>query len=251
MSKLVDCSRRRARCLAADERGLSLVEMSVVMLILALVVPMITGLLVSVQNDTAFTTSRDAATGELLPVQEALSRQLHAAQIPQGMGQAFVVAQANNLEFYSALGNSAGPTLVSISFSPTCSGCATYELVESLTQPVLSGGLPTYGSAPTRHVLGSGLVPANPSPPQDCPGTGSPGTFAYLDSSGHCLPLDTSLSPPALDPSQLGLVDAIWVSLEAKDTLHPDRAASSSVALQISLPNMDFASDEETSTTTS
>ena len=254
--------RRTPRSRARDrDRGISLVEMAVVLLLLGLIVPVIYGLLDSVVKDEAMVSSRDNASGQAQLMGRVLSRQLHAAAIPSGLsslvceppptgstqatGCTTVVATANELEFFANLGNANGPTRLDI--KPVASG-STYNLVEHVTQPTLSSsGPPTYGSTYSTYVLGTGLVPPTLSGTNanDC-STSNPGIFQYFNVSSTCLKLDTTETTPALDASELsgtsGL-ENVTVTLTTEDSMYSKTSPKATSTLQITFPNYDY-SDE-------
>ncbi|MGH9054520.1 MAG: PulJ/GspJ family protein [Acidimicrobiales bacterium] len=239
-SRLAPRASRRGK----DDRGMTLVEILIVMLIFSIVMTIVVTVLVSAQRDEATVVSRDTANSEAQVMVQALSRQVHAAATPAGMTSPFVLATANELLFYSALGNANGPTQLDIRPAPACSGCSTYDLVEDVVQPVLVSGVPTYTSAAQRVVLGSGLVPPTPSPTSDCSASSSfvPGIFEYSPVTGPCLALDTTASPPALDSSQFKTVENLAIAITTVDTLRPGSAPDVVTNLQVSLPNVDYQS---------
>ncbi len=228
----------------ADQAGFTLIEMTVVLLVFSIVMAIIFGFLTEVQNTTYTVQSRDLAVGTGGVVSESLSRQIHAATIPSGQTSAVVTASANELVFYSSLGNSVGPTKVDIkTATPSgCSSCGYSNLVETVTQPTLvNGSLAWTGSSQTL-VIASGVIVPTPTTATDC-STGSTyttGIFEYFDSTSTCLPLDTALSPAALDtPSK---VENITVTVTTVDTARAKVAPSATFTLQIVLPNVDYAS---------
>jgi competence protein ComGC len=259
--------RARGRRVEERDRGISLVEMAVVLLLLGLIVPVIYGLVDSVVKDQAMVTSRDNSTSQAQVIGRVLSRQLHAAAIPSGLsslvcepppngstqttGCTTVMATANELELFANLGNANGPTRLDI--KPVANG-STYNLVEYVTQPSLnSSGLPTYGSTSSTYVLGTGLVPPTLSGTngQDC-STSTPGIFQYYNAGGTCLKLDTTETTPALDAGQLsgtsGL-ENVTVTLTTQDALYAKTSPKATTTLEITFPNYDY-SDEYTTTTT-
>jgi prepilin-type N-terminal cleavage/methylation domain-containing protein len=242
---------------SSRDGGFTLIELSVVLLILSILTPMIYGVLNWVQKDAVSVGSRDIATGQLQVIGEALSRQIHAAAIPAGISSAFVSATANTLVFYAALGNANGPTELAIQAVPSCAGCTTDNLVENVTQPGLNPGpgpatgQPTYTGTSTRTILGSGVIPTTNAVTvgSDCSSV-SPsvlGIFEYLQLSGSCLPL-ASGSPVGLSGSQMLQVENLVITITAVDTLRPTSTATATDTLQVSLPNIDYYN--ETSTTT-
>ena len=232
----------------AEDRGVSLVEIAVVLLILSIFVPLILGVLTSVQKQEVAVSSRDFASGEAQAISDVLSRQIHAAAIPTGQTAALVVAQANVLQFFSALGYVNGPTEIKLYTTQSCPTCSTYNLDEQVTQPgpsVGNGPVYTGGTATvTTGVIGTGVLPPTPSPSNDCPpGSGSftPGIFEYINSptSGQaCLPL--SGSPPALTSTQLGQAEHLTVTITTVDPSRAKTTPTTTYTLQITLPNVDY-----------
>lgn len=237
--------RTPTRARSHDERGTTLIEMAVVMLIMGIAVPLITGFLVSVQHQDTTIQSRGAAVQEAQVMGETLSRQVHAAAIPAGAVSPVITATADELEFYSSLGNANGPTELDIHAVAACGSCSYYNLVEEVLQP---GPGPTYTGSPQRQIIGTGLLVPAVSPSTDCPAAGpsTPGIFQYFTRSGSCLALDTAVTPPSLDttggpPAETAQVENIAISLTTVDSLNADHGPSATVTLQLSLPNWDYA----------
>jgi hypothetical protein len=245
----------------------TLVEITVVLLILSVLMVLIYTFLSEMQTDQVRVSSRDFASGEAQSISDILSHQIHAAAIPSGSSSALEIAEANELEFYSSLGNPNGPTQLLILATPSCSGCTTYNLTETVTQPGpgVNGGPPVYtGSTATvtRSFIGSGLVLPTPSSLTDCPtsGTFTPGLFEYFNSpsvGGACLPLSLTGSPSAWQlttgasgqsSNQASQVEHLTVTITTADPSRPKTSANTTVTLQITLPNVDYYN--ETTTTT-
>jgi competence protein ComGC len=247
MSRLIRSHRARE---SRGERGVSLVEIAVVCLILSIFIPLIFGVLTSVQKQEVNVSSRDFASGEAQAISDVLSRQIHAATVPTGQAAALTIAQANVLQFYSALGYINGPTQIKLYTTLSCTTCTTYTLYETVTQPGASvGNGPVYtgGTATvTTRVVGAGLVLPTPSPTNGCPpGSGSftPGIFEYFNSpttGGSCLTLNTSASPPALTSTQLGQVEHLTVTITTVDPSRANTTPTTTYTLQITLPNVDY-----------
>jgi type II secretory pathway pseudopilin PulG len=237
--------RAQRQRLARDENGTSLVEMMMVCMILGIIFPIVAGFLFSTQTAVVSVSSRSVANGQAEVIAQTLSRQIHAAATPAGKSSPIVSATANKLVFYSSLGNSFGPTELSLYVVPSCGGCNYGNLMEDQTQPT-SG--PTYSATPTQTVeLGSGVViPTPASPGSDCPAGGSGGIFEYfvspVTSNGACLPLDyRSYNPPALDSSQLSQVENMAVTITTEDTSRTSGSPTATMSLQVSLANVDYA----------
>ena len=227
----------------ADQAGMTLVETMVSLAILSIVLSIVFAVLVSLQGDQVTISARHAANSQGQLMTYTLSRQIHAAAVPTGMTSPFVVATADEIEFYSALGNADGPTQVDIHPLSACSGCST-TLVEDLVQPTLVAGVPTYTSSPQQVTLGTGLIVATPNPVTDC-SSASPGLFQYYSyfssSAGTCELLDTATATPSLDSSLFSQIDSIRVNLTTVDPTRPNPSSQSQIALDISLPNVDYA----------
>jgi hypothetical protein len=241
--------RRLSRGRGGDtERGISLIEITVAMLILSLIVPVVYGLLDSVEKDEVTIASRDIASGQAQIIGETLSRQIHAAALPTGASTtAIVSATADTLQFYSSLGNANGATELTVKTALACGTCTTYNLVETVVQPG-PGGSYTTGATTTTAILGVGVVPPSTTTVgTDC-STTSPGIFQYYNSSGTCLALGTATSPPALTSSQTPGVDNVTVTITTLDVLRPKTSPDVTYTLQLTLPNVDYY--DETTTTT-
>jgi competence protein ComGC len=259
-------ARHRAKR-AGQEAGVTLIEITVVLLVLSLVMMLIYTFLSEMQKDQVAVSSRDFASGEAQTISDILSQQIHAAAIPSGSSSALVQAEANEIVFYASLGNANGPTELQIVATPSCSGCTTNNLVETVTQPGpgVSGGPPVYtGSTATvtTKFIGSGLVLPGPSSQTDCPSSGSftPGLFEYFNSpsvGGACLPLSNTGSPAAWQlttglssqsGNQASQVEHLTVTITTIDPSRPKTSPNTTVTLQITLPNVDYYN--ETTTTT-
>jgi hypothetical protein len=216
-----------------DERGTSLVELAVVLLLIGIVLPTLLGFVLAVQKEENFVQSRAAASGAAMPMTDTISKQLHTAIVVSSATPAFTaVSGANAVEFYASLGNGQGPTEVEI-MTQACSSCRSgiYNLVEKTAAPT------NYAWGST-VVLGSGIVPPTASPTTDCPssGTFTPGIFEFLDGSGKCLPL----SGGTLPASELPEVDSVVVHLTTIDASRGSSSPQTTFMLHISLPNVEY-----------
>jgi prepilin-type N-terminal cleavage/methylation domain-containing protein len=258
------------------DAGVTLVELTVVLLVLSILLSLVYTFLYEMQRDQVTVSSRDFASGEAQAISDELSRQIHAAAVPSGSTSAIVQAEANQLQFYSSLGNANGPTELLIYTTPSCSGCTSYNLMEQVTQPgapTTTGGPPVYtGSTATvtTSVIGSGLVLPIPSPSSDCPptsGSFTPGLFEYFNSAsvgGLCLPMSNTGSPPSGSPlawqlttglssqtsNQAAAVEHLTVTITTLDPSRPKTSATTTITEQITLPNVDYYNENTTPTTT-
>jgi prepilin-type N-terminal cleavage/methylation domain-containing protein len=263
--------RRRARESSNRDAGVTLIEITVVLLVLSILMMLVYTFLTEMQKDQVTVSSRDFASGEAQSISDELSRQIHAAAIPSGFTSAIVLAEANELEFYSSLGNANGPTEIEIYATPSCSGCTTYNLMETVTQPgppTTTGGSPVYtGSTATvsTAVIGSGLVLPTPSTSTDCPptsGSFTPGIFQYFNSAsvgGACLPMSLTGSPSAWQlttgasgqsSNQAATVEHLTVTITTLDPTRPKTSAQTTITQQITLPNVDYYNENTSPTTT-
>ena len=241
-------TRRRLNGPDHPERGISLIEITVVLLIIGMIVPVVYGLLSGVQKDEVVVSSRSAAAGQARIIDEALSRQIHAAAIPNGLTGAIVSAMPNSLEFYSSLssiGNSNGPTELNISTAKTCPTCSTYNLVEQVIKPGVGPNYTTAGGATTTtRVLGTGIVPPSMAAVgTDC-STTTPGIFQYYTNTNSCLQVPST----GLTGSQTGPIDDITVTITTIDVLRPAASPQTTFTLHMTLPNVDIY--DQTTTTT-
>jgi prepilin-type N-terminal cleavage/methylation domain-containing protein len=262
---------RRSSRRTDRDAGVTLIELTVVLLVLSILMMLVYTFLYEMQRDQVSVSSRDFASGEAQSISDVLSRQIHAAAVPSGFTSAIVQAEANQLTFYSSLGSTNGPTEIEITATPSCSGCTSYNLTETLTQPgppTTSGGSPVYtGSTATvtTAFIGSGLVLPTVSPTTDCPpGSGSftPGLFEYFNSAsvgGACLPLSDTGSPlqwqlttglSGQTSNQAATVEHLTVTITTLDPTRPKTSATTTITQQITLPNVDYYNENTTPSTT-
>ncbi len=251
---------------SADQRGYTLVEMAVVLLILSLIIPIVYGLVASVNKDTANVVSRGAANGQAEVMGQLLSRQVHAAATPSNQTSELVYGTADEIILYSSLGATytsgsttvSAPTKLDISAALACSGCSTYNLVEKVYKPTAGTGGPAYTSS-TTSIIGTGVVVPSltGSNSSDCSAS-APGIFQYYQNtsittssclslavpgSGSCPTWEsvTQCATPQLSATQFAQVDEITVTLTTLDTNRAKLSPRSSFTLQLELPNVDFA----------
>jgi type II secretory pathway pseudopilin PulG len=232
------------------EHGTSLIEIMVVLLILSIILPIIAMLLNSVQTDAITVASRQAASGQAQVIDEALSRQIHAANYPTGttktLGGEIVTANANELKFYSSMGDTNGPRLIDIYTALACTGCTYYNLDESYVVPNATSN--PYNGTPVVQVLGTGLVLPSSTTAYafNCPSSGANvPIFEYFDSSGTCLQTSTIITtanpPMALPASEFASIDSVTVTLTTLDTNRSKNSPEPVFTFSISMPNVDFA----------
>jgi type II secretory pathway pseudopilin PulG len=233
------------------EVGITLIEVTIVLMIIGIIVPVIFTLLYTVQKDEVSASSRTAAAGVAQVMDEALSRQIHAAAIPVGQTNAIVQAMPNSLQFYSSLSsasNSNGPSEVNISTALTCTTCTTYKLVEQITTPG-TGTNPytTAGGATTvTRTLGTGIVPPSATAVgNDCSTT--PGIFQYY-TANNGTPSCVVIPSGGLTGTATGAIDYIYVTLTTIDVTRPTTSPQTTYTLHVTLPNVDFY--DQTTTTT-
>src|ERR1035441_2946011 len=96
--------RNLVRSRNAVEAGTTLVELSVVVALIAIMLPAIFGTMSMVQREAAVTTDRFAATNNAEIVMDRLSGELRAADSPGSSTALFVEATAADVTFYASLG---------------------------------------------------------------------------------------------------------------------------------------------------
>jgi CRISPR/Cas system-associated exonuclease Cas4 (RecB family) len=121
--------RRRLR----DERGLTATELSVTMLVLALVVLFVTQSLISVQNTVAGESHRLENLGEARTLMNVMSKDIRTATVLSADSSPFEVAAPTRVEFYANLNTTTLPNLVEIRIDG--SNPSAPVLVERVTPP--------------------------------------------------------------------------------------------------------------------
>ena len=240
----------------SDDRGLTMVELMMVMFILAIIFPLVAGLLFTAQRQSAAASTRTAAQAQAQIMDEYLSRLINSTNYPNGgaAGSDILIANATEFEFYSSQGAASGasatfPTLIDLKLVTACSGCSYYTLEAIETPP--SGTTPTYpSSGAVTTILGSGIVVPT-SVAAGCPTTGSSIPVFEYDEASTCIQTaantSSSAGPPANlimantgTPAQFGLIDTVTVTMTVIDTLHAKSSAQPVFTYTFSMPNVDY-----------
>jgi prepilin-type N-terminal cleavage/methylation domain-containing protein len=220
------------------DRGLTLVELSVSMMIMGLLAASTMALYLGSMRTAAGTQARLEEINDGRIAVSAMSRSLRTAILPSQLFDAsseetssFIEATPLSMRFYANINNpdnSVGPSRVTYTVS------AEGELVESMqrpNQPVLNNKYVycdpnSAACAVSRKVLARGLDPTVP-------------IFAYYDALGVPLP------GAALTQEQMETIDAVDLSVTVQQ--HGSGGGGSTYVNRIALPNHDavIRSEEE------
>ncbi|HWE55505.1 MAG TPA: type II secretion system protein [Acidimicrobiales bacterium] len=231
---------RARRHAAADEQGFTLIEVSVVLLIMAVVLPMIMGFVFMVQSYTGKVAGRTVAAGQAQVIDENLSRQIHAITYPAGgaLGSDIVTASATEFKFYTALGNSVGPTLIDIKATAACGTCSYYQMNETTYLPVLSGSAVTYPTGTTKPIGTGVVVPSSPA--VNCPGVGTTSPVFEYYATAAATQTATCLQTTTNTLTTFKTIDQVRVNLVMVDYLHTKLSQQIDFSYTYVLPNVDY-----------
>lgn len=197
-----------------EDRGVSLIEMIIVMTLLSLVVTLVATVFVSSLRQNRTVIAKTTSTADARIAMEALSRDLRVALPPDGASPAVSKAEPGHVEYYAALGASTAttdplPSRVDFSIDSTVR-CLRRDITPAV-QVGANLTWPASGTVSTCVALG------------DVNADGS-ALFTYL-------PLATVLvpNPPAFDASAPGGVAAtnlssiasVRINLRVTDTTSP------------------------------
>lgn len=110
-----------------DDSGLSLAELLLSMAVFGIVLTAVAAVLLNTLQTTRYAQVKTATTADTRIAMEAMTRTLRVALVPAGEPSAFVLADTDEVAFYSSLSrgpgqNSERPTLVTYTYDST-SGC--------------------------------------------------------------------------------------------------------------------------------
>jgi hypothetical protein len=213
-------NQRRGR----DERGSSVLELMCVLLLMSIVLGTVFVSIVSVERATSGTGARLQNLDEARVLMATASRDVRTA-VPLTAGASpFVIADANEIEFYGNLDTTAAPKLVHIYID------AKHQLIEQVQDPDSPTRnpnqlLPPYTytiKAPTLRMVGR-FVANNAANP----------IFTYLDATG------TALTPVPLSATDLLSVHDVAINLTVYKT-SPFNQNATALKNQVRLPNVDY-----------
>ncbi len=202
-----------------DEGGFSTVELTIAIGMLAVVLAIVYGALMSATSAVNNTDQRLVNLGEARLVMDTASKDLRTATRLTASGSAFLTAAPNEVVFYGNLNPTLGPKKIRIYVD------ANTQLVEEVTDPDASSVAPNYtydNNTPRRRFVGRYV--ANPA---DQP------IFTYIDAAGN------AISPAPLDDAQKMAVRAVGIRLMIRKStnLH---VAPTTLVNQVRLPNLSY-----------
>jgi prepilin-type N-terminal cleavage/methylation domain-containing protein len=245
---------RRLRAAQAEtERGFTLVELLVAIVVLAILLTMVSSLFISSLKVVTLTEATSQGTGNASNVIDEVARAIRSGTEATNLGNAnaspaFLVGQPESITFYSyvdsyvpspsaacplttsACATQVQPQIVQFAVDPT-----TRQVVEKRWKPLSSSGdsysFPAYATAtPTyNHTIGGPLLVT---------ASGAAAVFTYLDSTGKVIPTPSS----GLSCALLATVRSVTVTIRVAGATASARPA---VVLQntIQLPNLGAAGD--------
>ncbi len=191
VQRLISDARSRIAKGQHDERGFTLVEVMTAMFIFAIFSAMVLAVVSSMLNTSNRATQRFNNVDDVRTVMAVLVRDIRAASTSNG--EPVSVATGSTMTFYSALGASGGPTLVTFALTGT-----------TLTRTITPG--PNYTAPPATSVMSTHIV---------SPQSGANALFTYSAITGT-----TTSSPDAVAKVTINLVDNASTLAPAAATLH-------------------------------
>ncbi|MCU4184827.1 hypothetical protein K6U06_10695 [Acidiferrimicrobium sp. IK] len=203
--------------------------MTVVLLLLGVVLPIGYEAVTAAQRESVAVSNRNSASNQAELAADVLTRQLRAAIVPAGLTSPVLLAGANEMKWYSSLGNPLGPTLVDAYVSTV--GAKTV-LQETLSQPVAGGG---YGAAVTT-TLATGVVVPGAAAATNCPSAAEPSTalFQYATLSGAVW----TCAVPSADPLAAVTLTVTTTALASASAIV---SPPTTITATINLRNVDYA----------
>lgn len=204
----------------ADEEGLTLVELMVVITIFGIVMAGLFGGLTGIIRATNTIDVRTENVDQARLAIASLSRDLRTAAPGPAGEAAFLVADDRNARFHAQLGEGGTPVLVELAVD------AQDRLVETVTPPTIAAdGSVTYDPADTRQRFIASYLHNTADEPII--------TYLALDQDGARQPLAT----PITDPQQLRSIRLVRIELVmARD--QGSRVEPQRVATEVRLPNV-------------
>lgn len=225
-------TRLRNRLAGDSQRGFSLVEVSVTVVILGIVLAGVQAALIMTQRTVSDQTVRVDQTQQGRAAIEGVTKVLRTAVLPSQLNAtctgcadlaAFIQGTPQSVQFYANINNDrniVGPSRVSYSVN------SSKELVETIQAPNPHAAddfnyqycTPGPGCEVKTRVLARNMVPSQP-------------VFTFYDQYGN------SLGSSTLDASKLALVDSVDVVISTG--LATSRVPATSFTSRVSLPNAD------------
>jgi prepilin-type N-terminal cleavage/methylation domain-containing protein len=201
---------------AADERGMSLIELVMASALLSLVLAAAGAALASYQRTAASSDIRLENLTEAQAIMDVVSRDIRTATRPTAGASPFILANNNEVRFYANLQTTTGPKQVRLYVD---SGAG--RVIEESIEP--TGVAPyTYTSPPTIRVVGRHFANASGQP-----------LLTYLDEQGNVL------GPAPLTAVQRLQIDSVRIELSIRKSTSLSVRATT-VRTTVRLPNVEY-----------
>lgn len=229
MIRLIHARLRRIAEPSSKERGISLVELLVAMMVFALLLAMTVGFFASANRANLLDRTLDTSNRSASSALDEVTRMIRGAVTHPVNGQqvddaAFTTAGANSIVFYTSINlTGSTATMLKVAFTITTAGA----LQEQIWQPSVVSGFSTYVATPTTtRIIATPIV---------LQAAGGPAAFSYLDSTGLALPMTSG----AVLPTNIGSIAAVTVSIQ----VGASNSSSQSTLLTntVGLPNLNIA----------
>ena len=214
--------RRRWRAGAGDERGTSVTELMVTLMLLGVVLGLAMTAFSSIQNATSGANERSLNIGQARLLMQRTTRDLRTAVRLQSDQSPFTLAKANEAKFYANLSSTGAPALIRFYVD------SSSRLVEERTDA--GGTSPNWtftGAAKSRYVA-EYVVNASSS-------TNPP--FTYYDKSGVALTYDSSCT--CLTAADLLKIDSVGITFSVRHSTKLT-VAPTTLVNRVTLPNVDY-----------
>ena len=202
---------------AADERGMSLIELIMASALLSLVLAAAGAALASYQRTAASSDIRLENLTEAQAIMDVVSRDIRTATRPAAGAAPFIVAADNEVRFYANLQTTTGPKQVRLYVDPV-SG----RVIEESIEPTGTAPPYAYTSAPTIRVVGRHFANVSTQP-----------LLTYLDDQGN------ALGPAPLSAVQRLQVDSVRIELSIRKSTSLSVRATT-VRTTVRLPNVEY-----------
>lgn len=210
----------------SGDRGLSLTELIVAMMVFAMLLAMVGGFIVSASRANQLNRNLTTTNGAASTAINEVTRMLRGAVTHSVAGQqladpAFVSVESNSITFYTSV-NLSGSTANMLEVSYSLTGTTLMESIYQPTSVDSTNSYYTFGSTPTttKALAYNILTQAN----------GGPALFAYLDGT------NTAIPSPSSNPAGIA---AVTVSIQVGAANSPSQ--STLLTDTVGLPNINIA----------
>jgi type II secretory pathway pseudopilin PulG len=218
---------RRLRRAHDEERGLTLVEMTITIMLFALVMTVIMKGFMSFQSLATGEDLRLQNLDEARLIMDAVSKDVRTATMLTAGTSPFIVADALHVTFYANLNTTTGPKKIDLSIDSTVPTAPV--LVEKVTASDPGSNPPTYTTlTPTTRLVGKYVTNSTSLP-----------LFTFYDQAG------TLLTTP-LSSADLLAVRQVGINLSVRKSVNQYLPATT-ITTRVSLPNIFYNVQESPS----